>query len=66
MGDIQLNPSRQHEGVEDIMFNERSQVTCVRNLGFHFEDLTPKKQQSRSIGDILSDPREHQMVSKFE
>ena len=66
MGDIILTPSRQHRGEDDILVNERSVLTCVRNLAFCFDDLLPNEQGTRSLADIISDPREYQMVSTFE
>ncbi|XP_046871232.1 uncharacterized protein LOC124463518 [Hypomesus transpacificus] len=63
VGNITLTPSRQNQGENDILINERAQLTCVRNLGFCFDELAPKDQQTRSISDILSDPREHQIVN---
>ena len=66
MGDINLTPSRQHQGEDDILINERCVLTCVRNLAFCFDDLLPNEQGTRSLTDIISDPREYQMVSTFE
>ena len=53
MGDIILTPSRQHQGEDDILVNERSVLTCVRNLAFCFDDLLPNEQETRSLADII-------------
>ena len=66
MGDIILTSSQQNQGEDDILINERCQLTCVQNLAFCFDELPPNEQETRSITDIISDPREHQIVSKFE
>ena len=66
MGDIILTSSQQNQGEDDILINERCQLTCVRNLAFCFDDLLPNEQGTRSLTDIISDPREYQMVSTFE
>ncbi|KAJ8004347.1 hypothetical protein DPEC_G00158230 [Dallia pectoralis] len=39
-------------------------MTCVRNLAFCFYELPHQDQQTRSLTDILTDPRDHQRVKK--
>ncbi|XP_051979609.1 uncharacterized protein LOC127640931 [Xyrauchen texanus] len=60
---IILSPSRQKQGDHDILVNDKSRLTCVRDLAFVFDKKPYSDVHLRTLSDILADPREHQRVN---